>query len=164
MPRSVDDTRIGVTKAYGPVAHPVFDKRVAIRVPDTTSGSACNETRRQYRILVIALRVCMAPCRNETMRNLSQVIRALEPLNRDGQIYCSATMVPGIESFPQSKSRLRISRSANAAQSRQSRVAPVAACPAPAHAHAHAHAVSECLHHRDKSAESGWSRPPIALP
>ena len=72
------DRRIGMAKAYGPIAHAVFYVGVAISIPDLGTRAADDKTGRKNRVLVITLRVCVASAWDEFMRAALQNTGSVE--------------------------------------------------------------------------------------
>jgi hypothetical protein len=55
--------------------HAVFDELVAINVPDVATKTSGNESRRQYRILIVAFRIGMRAAGYQRMCARTQGVR-----------------------------------------------------------------------------------------
>jgi len=55
-------------KPYSPQSHTVFNKLVSIHIPNVATLAPRNESRREHRILIVALGVSVRASRNARMR------------------------------------------------------------------------------------------------
>ena len=64
-PHRLDDGGIGVTEPDRSIAHAELYEFVPIDIPDVRTESACNESRREDRVLIVPLRVRVTPAGNQ---------------------------------------------------------------------------------------------------
>lgn len=91
---SLQDRRIGMAQPHRPVAHAIFDIFIAIDIDDMRTATALDESRRQNRVLIIALGIGVATTGNKRMGLAAQQLGIAKL--RCEQIHGEILQLPGL--------------------------------------------------------------------